>query len=490
MKHTVLSLSLTLVLLLSVTACESVLDQEPISQFSDDQFWKTPKDAELGVASIYDAMQEHYRTRYYLWGEFRADNFGRNTITGGSDLTTNQIGADNAPVLQWDRLYKMISRANLAIAKVPTISKASPTLLGEAHILRAYAYFDAIRVWGAVPLFTEPVLGFDNELLRPRTDANQILNQVVIPDMLKAETLVSATPNQFRFTRASVWAFQASVYLYLKDYEKAKIALDKIIATKSYTLVTDRKSWREMFLNDEVQGKFEKGTELILSIQYDLLTDGGATTGGPRTQYSAAQSPFLVSALVENKWIAKFPVDSISWNMKYPKVLPPLDDAGKRVYGDFRYFESRLGTGAIGTVKCSKYEKTTFAPPTDDTDIPIFRYASILLWKAEVENKLSTNKTAAIDLINQIRVARQLPRVLPAELTATSTTDQVENFILDERQLELFAEGQRWWDLVRTGKVVSVMGPINGQTEPKIVLPIWEGHLRANPLLTQNEAYR
>jgi hypothetical protein len=68
--------------------------------------------------------------------------------------------------------------------------------------------------------------------------------------------------------------------------------------------------------------------------------------------------------------------------------------------------------------------------------------------------------------------------------------DALENFILDERQLELFAEGTRWWDLVRTNKAVEVMGPINGQTEATIIWPIYFRHLIDNPKLVQNEAYR
>jgi starch-binding outer membrane protein, SusD/RagB family len=104
---------------------------------------------------------------------------------------------------------------------------------------------------------------------------------------------------------------------------------------------------------------------------------------------------------------------------------------------------------------------------------------------AEAENQLG-NTTAALALVNQIRDARELPRVLATEFTNKA---ELENIILDERQMELLGEGARWWDLIRTGKAVEVMGPINGQKADKLLFPIYTNHLIVNPLLTQTPGY-
>ena len=217
---------LALGLLIFTASCGDIIEEEPFSQVSDAQFWQTNGDAEAGVAAIYDAMQETYRLNHYLWGEFRSDNFiaSDRVSVEYEELVTNQLTQSNAVTLNWTSLYRMIGRANLAIDKIPQIRGFTPGLLGQAHALRAYAYFDAVRVWGSVPLYTEAVTNLDQDLFRPATDGTTIMNEVVIPDMLRAEELITGSGNEFRFTKAANYALQADVYTFLKDYEKANEA--------------------------------------------------------------------------------------------------------------------------------------------------------------------------------------------------------------------------------------------------------------------------
>jgi len=63
-----------LAIFLSFSACDDFLDEQPFSQVGEEQFWTTNGDAESGIAAMYDAMQETYRLKHYLWGEFRSDN--------------------------------------------------------------------------------------------------------------------------------------------------------------------------------------------------------------------------------------------------------------------------------------------------------------------------------------------------------------------------------------------------------------------------------
>jgi starch-binding outer membrane protein, SusD/RagB family len=501
MKSLKIIYSLIIIVGLSLfTSCEKVLDEKPFSELSDAQFWKNNIDADAGIISIYDAMQRQYRQRYFLWGEFRGDNHvASGTAAGGSlELLNNTLTAANEASLRWNELYRMISRANIAIEKIPQIPGFDKNLLAEAHILRAFAYFDAVRVWGAVPLFKEAVTNLDKEVQRPRTDALTIMNEVVIPDMLKAEELMTRGANQFRFSKWSVNAFQGLVYMFQKDYPKAKIALDKVVASKAYTLTTTREAWQKMFWNEVavLGSKQMSGPELIFSIRYTLTED--ADRSGVYDLFFAGLPNFYISPILENKWVGLFPTDSAAWVKKYPAVadLPKTRvttgaNIGAIIWGDWRYFDSRESGRAIGTARVAKYNKFNYSNNIDDTDIHIFRYAGILLMLAEAENQLwkagnATAKTNAVNLVNQVRVARQLPQVKAADFT---TADQLENYILDERSIELLGEGNRWWDLVRTGKAVSTMGPINGQTEKTIVFPIFQRHLIDNPLLTQNEGY-
>ncbi|MEM9525462.1 MAG: RagB/SusD family nutrient uptake outer membrane protein [Bacteroidota bacterium] len=472
---------------LGFVSCDEFLDEQPFSQVGETQFWQNAGDVESGVAAIYDAMQRTYRTKHYLWGEFRSDNhIGSDRVSGAnSELVTNNLTPGNTSVLRWNDLYQMIGRANLAIQQIPSINAVDDNLLGEAHILRAYAYFDAVRVWGGVPLFTEPIVGLDQDVKLPQTDGQTILNEVVIPDMLRAEELITIPSREFRFSRASVLAFQAHVYMWIKDYAKANEALQKLIDLNEYSLVTTETAWQELFLNDVNLGSFQTGPELIFSIRYDLLEDGNGAAGN-YTLFFAGIPSFFISPQAEFKWIEKFPITAEDWTAKYPDFDPPMVIVGPdTLVGDYRYFLTREDR-ALGEARVAKYAKGNFLSAEDDTNTSIYRYAGILLLKALAENRLG-NPDAAAELVTQVRTARSLPPVTVEEMGDDMDTREI--FILDERQFELFAEGDRWWDLRMTDKVNVALDTIGQVPDDLLLFPIWEGHLIDNENLTQNPGY-
>lgn len=501
--------------LLSVSSCDDLLDEQPISEIGAANFWKTNTDAKLGVAAVYDAMQPAYRTKHYLWGEFRADSYtvgSESASAGNLELLYNDVTSGNAGALRWNDFYNMINRANLAIKYIPTINGYNPDYLAEAYAIRAYAYFTAIRVWGAVPLFTEPIESSAQELQKTRTDGNTILNDVVIPDMLKAEELMTQIADKYRFSLTSIWALQAEVSMWQKDYNKVKELIERIIASNEYNLVTTPEAWQDLFLNDIQEGaagKVMTGPELMLSIRFDIAEprDNPGSTFANRAGifalFFAGLPSYTISPRLENKWISKFPIDSAEWVTKYPntpaltKVLGD-DGALQTVYGDWRYYMCReggtnLSSREIGEARLAKYNKTNYSQNFDDSDMVLYRYSDMLYMLAEVENQLG-NSARALELVNQIRAARQLPLVAADEFGAS--VDVREDYILDERQLELLGEGKRWWDLVRTGKALQVMNPILDSleggvslTQERLLLPIYDEHLIENPNLTQTPGY-
>ncbi|MCU0469104.1 MAG: RagB/SusD family nutrient uptake outer membrane protein [Arcicella sp.] len=486
-----------------LTSCEGILEQNPYSQISDEQFWKTPSDAASGVAAIYDGMQRTYSSKYLPWGEFRADNFNRNatnTQANFIELVNNTLSPNNSTALRWDELYKMIARANLAIENIPKINGVNRNLLAEAYAVRAFAYFHAIRVWGDVPLFTEPVKGLDGNLYRPRTSADEIMTKVILPDLQQAEALMIEPANKFRFSKGSVWSLQAEVYMWLKDYAKAKVALDKIRTSGSYSLTTTREAWSKMFINEGpangIYNKVMDGPELILSIRYDATDATASQDRSPvNSTYMNGIPAFVLNSTFEFKWFSRFPTDSAIWISKYRTFPLRKDAAGRNFFGDWRYVESREAGAALtfGT-RLAKFRKAQ-VNAIDDTDLHIFRYANTILLLAEAENQLG-NTSAALGYLNQIRTARQLPTV-PANSPEVATKGALEDLILEERQYELLGEGVRWWDLRRTGKAIEVMNAARATdpsyrklTEGTLLFPIFDRHLIDNSSLTQNEAYK
>lgn len=476
--------------LLTLGSCSDVLNEEPFSEIPSSDFYKTNSDAIAGVAAIYDGFQSIYGNNYFKWGEFRGDSYIFASAGDVNNLTllNNTIQPSNGSLLNWGDLYATISRANLAIEKIPTIPGYDQNLLAQAYIARAYLYFDAVRIWGAVPVFTEFVTILGDDLVRPATDGATILTDIVVPDMLTAEQLmVGKIDDVHRFSKASIWAFHSTVYKWLGQYAEAKVALDKIVALGEYSLVTDRESWQKLFLNDPNNGgKLQTGPELIFTIDFDVVTDNSRSA--VFKDFFAGIPSFTRSPLLNQKWLSKFPVDEAGWVLKYPDFTPQgVDELGGTLWGDWRYFDTWENplTDDTQIHRVAKYTKTNYSPSVDDTDLIVYRYSGILLSLAEVENQLNPNDfTKAISLVNEIRVARQLPTVDAIEFT---TQDEVLNFILDEKQLEQVGEGQRWWDLRTARKAVEVMAPINGQTEATLVFPYFQGHLITNPSLVQNQ---
>ncbi|NNF32611.1 MAG: RagB/SusD family nutrient uptake outer membrane protein [Saprospiraceae bacterium] len=498
-------------------SCGDLLNEDPISEIGAASFWKSNADAQLGVAAIYDAMQGAYRLKHYNWGEFRSDNFSIGSASANAnslELLYNDVNSGNGGVVDWSDLYIMINRANLAIKYIPQIEGFNANLLAEAHALRAYAYFDAIRVWGGVPLFTEPVESSTQELALPKTDGATIMNDVVIPDMLKAEELMANIENKYRFTLTSIWCLQADIYMWNKDYANAKAALEKVIATNEFSLVTTPEAWQDLFLNDIQEGgpgKIMTGPELIFSIRFDL-TESRDNPGQTRANRSGIFALFFaglpsyhLSPVLERKWRDKFPIDSADWVAKYPDTDPILtqdvdaDGVPEKVYGDWRYYYCRelgidgIGSKLIGEARLAKYNKTNYSQDLDDSDIVLYRYAGILYTLAEIENILG-NDDVALDIVNQIRTARQLPLVSSEEFG--STQDEREVYILDEKQLELLGEAERWWDLRRSDRAISTLNPILDTvpggvilTPDRLLFPIFDDHLVENPNLEQNPGY-
>jgi len=528
---------LTLLTTLSIS-CDELVNEEPVSEIPITDFYGNLKDAEVGVMGIYDAMQTAYNENYFRWGEIRSDSYTRGSgsaSTNDLDLVDNNVNSGNAAVTRWNIMYTMINRANLAILKIPQITAYDKSLLGEALALRAYAYFTMVRVWGGVPLYTKPTIEIQSgtDLFKPRTDASTILNSLIIPDMIQAGNLISAQSSDFRWSKASIYAFQAEVYMWLKDYPNAKIALDKLVALKTHSLATTAQAWQDQFYNNPPdvarlpftvtgtrelgRGKVQKGSELIFSLFFDQsnpTSNIGVSNGnrsGIQRNFMAGLPPFYISKSLEAKWRERFPTDSTAFVTKYPgagNVLTRPDSKtvnGKiinftrKIYGDYRFYLSREGVFDFASIPAGqgrviKWQQFNIPVGVDDSNIPIYRYSGQLLLLAEVENRLN-NVTGALALINQIRTARLLPLVTLAEFGAT--VDAREDYILDERQFELLGEGQRAFDLIRTGKFVETMNKEYASRGTKLIdanrilLPIYFEHFQENPAIKgqQNPGY-
>jgi len=469
--------------LFAATGCKKFLDQQPISQLSAENFWKTTDDAKLGIAAIYDGVQKTLSGNYTDWGDARSDNFtyggtGENQINVTLNGLNSLTGAAN-----WNNLYYTIARANLAIKYLPNITALSAVTrnhyLAQAYSARAYMFFYGIRVWGALPVRLEPYEDINTDPKESRSSADSILNNIIIPDLNTAYNLVDKSiTTVWELNVASILAMQTEVYMWKKDYVKALDASQKLISLSYKYDVTASTSadWKKIFL-DPASTK-----ETIWSLQWSYLTDGGngiskIGSGGNTSNYYIDSTVFL--RFESNK-------NDIRRSVTYDTAVVSLV---QRIIQIAKFYPLDATTGKpVFPINAQNEAKLT-----------LYRMADVLLMRAEALNRTSADKTGVFTIVNKIRTLR---KATPLVATDYPTDNDVEKAILDERQLELFAEGKRWFDLVRTNRVMGVMDPLiknrqkllnisqTGFTDDrKILWPISRDALTRNPLLNQNQPY-
>ena len=251
--------------------CSKFLDQQPISSLSKEQFWKSPEDAQAWMAGMYDGMQKTLSFRYLEWGEVRSDNL-ENAGTGLTQvkLLNNGLTSDMSQC-DWTDLYKVISRANFAIKYIPLTPNVDPnvlkTYLGQAYAMRAYMYFFAIRVWGRVPLITEPYEGGTQKQFYKRSPIDSIKTQIQ-KDLDQAVNILPDNAIVYYINKGGALAMKTDVHMWFKEYDQAIAASDALIALNRYSLVTNATDWKNMFLIPD------GSKETIFNMYWSYLEDG------------------------------------------------------------------------------------------------------------------------------------------------------------------------------------------------------------------------
>lgn len=468
---------------LLLCACEHFLDEQPISDLSGDKFWNTPNDARLGMAGIYSRLQSALGDNYILWGDARSDNFTfSGTGTAQINMSINAMTSTMAGT-DWSANYKVIQQANLVIRYIPQIAELDAVTrdhyLAQAHAIRAYMYFFIVRLWGDAPIWLEPYEDIDEDPNRTRSPKAQIIEEVILPDLYLALDLINPVERTvWEVNQGGILAMLTDVYMWLHDYEQALEVSDQLIALGWYDLAMGA-DWKTMFLEPA------NGIGNIWSLNWNFLQDGPDGTsrqiGAGNLDPLYVMDPAVIDRFHSNPSDIRgaFTFDSL--------LFASAPDPNART--------KRLGKFAVMNPDGSfQYPQTT----DSEYKLTMYRYADILLLRAEALNRLG-DKSGAFAMLNAVREAVGLH---PLDEADYANEDEVEMAILDERQLELFAECRRWFDLLRTNKVLEVMDPIvrlrqeelemtiTGFTdERKTLLPIHRNVLINNPNLGQNPSY-
>lgn len=476
---------------LSFSSCKKFLDSKPTSQISVDNFYKTEADFNQGLVGAYSAFAHVYQGNgyYSLLIDLRSDNTTELTPGGdGNDAKMNidefRETTDNEHITAfWRDSYTLIARANSIISSVTNAQISDDfkkQFTGEAKALRALSYFNLVRLYGDVPLVTEPVSDIDASYKVKRSAADEVYAQIV-SDLTEAETALPVSFDDANAGRATVGVAESllgNVYLTQKKYAEAAAEFKKVIDLNIYGLLP---VYADLF-----KAGMQGNKEAIWQAQYKT---GASYLGSNLPNHFAPTGSEGIT---------------IASGGAYGFNQPTEDIANAYGPNDVRRNNIADGYTSNGAFVAAKYirgyvERETGGGYADSgADWYVLRFADILLMYAEALNEANQGPTSeAYTSINLVRQRAGL------DALAGLNYDTFKAAVYNEERLESPFEGHRWFNLLRTGKALEVMNAKvsqgAGTATVGISAPIKQYQLlypipaivvtTSSPAITQNEGY-
>ncbi|WP_125921553.1 RagB/SusD family nutrient uptake outer membrane protein [Hymenobacter lapidarius] len=356
---------------------------------------------------------------------------------------------------------------------------------GEVRFIRALAYFNAVRIWGDVPLVTSEITSIADAYKFGRAPKAEVYAQME-QDLAFAEANLPTTftgANLGRITKGAAQGLLGKVLLTQKKHADAAVALKKVIDANTYAL---QASYANIFLTTN-----EMNSEILAAARY---TKGGLGVGSSFSTWFMPVLPAAVALTVNG---------NVGVGQQYNSVDPDLVAAFTASGATDVRAAASFGASTVGTVTqffTRKYADVPTSAFDAENDWIILRYADVLLMYAEAVNEQSGPNALALDAVNRvIRRSRNLPVATAAptvDLPASISQPALRTRLELERRLELNFEGHRWFDLVRTDRAIPVMNAFFMRTNSasridarKLVFPVPIQEIQTNPILTQNEGY-
>ncbi len=472
------------ILTLFFASCSGFLKEEVYTQYDPASFLQTEDGINSVLVASYSNMQvtSNMRDRMYTLQEFPGDIMWE---WGGSFASTailymNYNWDSQSTMLStpWQQYYQSIRNANSLLDNIDKVTALTADKVkqfkAEARFIRAADYYYLWEIFGPVPLITTAAeLNFE-----PLKATDAEFDTFISTELQAAATDLPVTQSLWgKATKGAALSLLGKYYLNSLQWQKAADANKQVIDLNKYKLFSG--DIKNMFavqneVNDEVV----------------LVGPAMATSPTHSNNYMAHAFPpnypiqsnwinYGAMFCVYNDWVKTYdPVDKrLGWflftytetNGKVHNLLDPAD-AGKAVRC-FKYVPDPAGVS----------EK-------HGNDVPMIRYAEVLLNRSEALNEINGPTQEAVDLLNLIR---KRAGVTEYTLASFTSKDALRAALLKERGWEFVAEGMRRMDLIRQGKLIS-SALARGATSAKDYMtrfPIPLTELQANPKLVQNKGY-
>ena len=489
--------NITIVVLLTFIgySCTDYVDYDPIEDYEivADVYFQSEDDYDSAVVGTYDPVQWLYLNALigdiasdnsYCGGESASDYFGLQQM---DNMTHNATNDYTTEIWQW--CYEGVNRANyLEENKSKLDFDNKEALYGEVYFLRAYYYFELVKFFGDVPLFTEARLTATDSGTLQRSPAEDVYAQIET-DLQNAISVLPTSQSQTgRVTKYAAQSLLGKVYLYEEKFGEAASILENVIG--NFSLVSD---YASQFIQSG-----ENGPESIFEVQYTNTSDWWDWSYNPE----GTEGNF--SVIHHGPRAFDGPTYASGWSINVPlaSLFESFADGDTRRDASILDIEAfaeenadyNNGAGVTYTegYKHTGYYNKKYIPRAGEsgaqtelnylTNYRAIRYADVLLMAAEANNRAGISDTKAQGYLNQVRQRAFGDTDHDITLTGSELTEA----IWEERNFELSMEGHRFFDLVRTGEAADkIDGFVTGKHE---LFPIPQQEIDISNL-TQNPGY-
>lgn len=504
------------------TSCNS-LELAPEDYYASGNFWKTSAQFEGFMIGLHNSLRGDY-TNMFLLGEARGgtQKNGNSTLSTSlnysSPIKNNAFTKDQTGVTNWANYYGRIMQVNLFIQKAEEstvlVESTKNYLLGQAYGLRAYYYFQLFRTFGGVPIVTEPMPTMTsdiNKLGSSRSTPKQTLD-FIKQTIEKSEQYFAADNFTIKnkkgmWSKAATLVLKGEIFLWSAkvttgDQNPTDVAGDLTKAENALLAVKNSGKFNLLSKFEDVFSSSNKGNnEIIFALRF---ADGEATNNAAEFLYQDAV--FLNQYIGYNGKVLKDTLNlkgtgGIFRNEYKFDFFASYDNADTRKRATFLdFYKLANGDTTVRAVVVRKFVGSINSTNNRvyDSDIPVYRYADMLLLLAEIANKKGDDPSGYINDIRKRAYGATFP------VFANGTFEENELAILKERDKEFVWEGKRWYDLRRmqdgAGKPLAFSAaanypstsPVLLETEAyKLLWPIDVSTLTIDPLLKdqQNPGY-
>jgi hypothetical protein len=489
MKNRIFKVAIALVVFttISISCSESFVERDPVYSIDSENYFNSENDYRQALIAAYDLLQASYIN--VLMGEIASDN----TLSGGEsaidvvgiqqvDEMTHTSNNSNLKDL-WNWMFAGVQRANYILEfKDKTDFVGKEQVIAEARFLRAYYQFELVKWFGGIPLKGDARFKLNDEKTIPRSSVSAVYASIE-SDLQFAIANLNPTATQIgRATKGAAQALLGKVFLYQNKFVDSATVLETLIASNSYSLVSN---YNSIFENNN-----ENNAESVFEVQY---SDGeGASFGCLQCSEGNVAVGFngirnYNGPLFDSGFSFNVPTQvsydayEIGDNRRDVAILNIVTFAAAN--------NATYGTG----YKHTGFFNRKYLPRKGDLNIGdqnltnpnnyrAIRYADVLLMAAEANNRGGIDDAKAKLYLNQVRKRAFGDTNHDINATGAGLTD----FIYAERRLELMGEGHRFFDLVRTGKAAqSIQNFITGKNElfpmPIEEIQFSDGNWQQNP---------